>query len=181
MMDRALLEEPHNGSKDRAAIMGAQLSSLLRTYVRGALLAELESRLSARIAAGQALTGNDVSRIYGELLRDYFDGTSIELNDDLADEWMTFPTLFSGPHYAVFSIAMATALRLEDEALSGNARAIAAVRDGIGRSETHFSNDILRELGIEIGSRKTYDSVSARIERLARRVLVELDQVESTS
>lgn len=167
LMDRALVETPGVGEAFKQEIRGVQLASLLRNYVRSAVLTELESRIGQRLTAGNAVTGDDISRLYRTLLDETFGAAGFTVDDHMAHEWMTFPALFSGPHYATFAISSATAVRLEDGLYSGDARMNATIREGIGRSDTHFSQDIVRGLGIDLATPALYSAANRRIGDLA--------------
>jgi oligoendopeptidase F len=175
VFDGALLADPATPTDERVAVLAAQLSSLLHTHVRNVATAELEARLSAMAANEQPVTGEAISSLYLTLLRDYFEGSGMEIGDHHGNEWMSLPTVFYGPHYASFAAAGAAAIALEQGFEDRDPRVL-AIRDGIGRSETHFSADVLKEAGIDLSSPAAYRPAYQRMEEVAAQLLRAIEE-----
>ncbi|MHA7873325.1 MAG: hypothetical protein ACX939_13330 [Hyphococcus sp.] len=152
-----------------------RLASALYSLVNNALVTELEVRLNEQIKAGDAITGDSISQTYRSLLDSYYGGGAVKIPDYQSAAWMTQGTFFYGPHQTSWSLAYAVALALQNRIEAGDERAIAAVRDGIGRSDTHFSADILTEAGLDIGDAETYRSAIAQITALVEELERALD------
>lgn len=164
MLDRKVLEEDLSPAQ-RAGILSAQLTWVIQSYVRNSLIAELESRIAGRTSEDQPLAGSDVSKLYLSLVREYF-GEAVTVPDEIQNEWITHRTLFYGPHYASFAAAAAVAVALDEAIAAGDPQAMAAVRDGIGRSRTHLSGEVLHQAGIDLSNPATHAAVIGRIDAL---------------
>lgn len=62
---------------------------------------------------------------------------------------------------------MTAALALEDGIITDDPKVIAAIRDGMGRSRTHLSDEVLADAGIELSARRPYEAAVRRIEAMA--------------
>lgn len=176
MFDRVALEQELS-TRERAGILSAQLTWLLRSYVRNTAIAELESVLADKAAIGQSVSGTEISTLYLSLLREYF-GDAVVIADYQANEWMTHGTLFYGPHYASFAAATAVAVALDEGIATGDPNAVAAARDGIARSRTHLSGDVLKNAGIDLATLASHEPVARRIATVTSELTRLLDALE---
>jgi oligoendopeptidase F len=154
------------GRDERIAILSDTLIRVMNAVFGNALIAEFETVLSDRIRADDIPDGTATSETYLALLNDYYGGSGIVVPTYMAEAWMANGTMFSGAHHASWALAMSTALVLRNRIYSGDQEAIAAVRDGIGRSNTHFSADILVEARVRLDDPFTYRSAIDQIEIL---------------
>jgi oligoendopeptidase F len=164
LFDRVSLQS-NIESAAKIEILTSQLASYVRNFVYPALAAEFESELSNRLAGGRSVKGADISTLYLKLLREYFEGAEITVPDYYAAEWMAEDSFFYGPDLASFASAMACALVLDEGVARQDRRIIEAVKDGIGRSKTHLSAEVLTEAGIDLASGQSLGAVIERMER----------------
>jgi len=176
MFDRVVLGQAL-APRERAGILAAQLTWLLRSYVRNTAVAELETVLADKAARVEPVSGAEISTLYLNLLRAYF-GEGIVVEEFQGNEWITHATLFYGPHFASFGAATAVAVALDEAIAHGDQRAVAAVRDGIARSHTHLSGEVLKAAGIDLASPQSHEPVARRIATVTDELSRLLDTLE---
>lgn len=160
---------------ERVGLLAEQIYVVWNVYARWSLAAQFETEIGRRVAAGRPPGGAELSAYYMSLLREYFGGPGgVEIAPYFGTEWMTFDTMFYGPHQLTFPAAMAAAVALRSRIALGDAAALDTVRQGLARSETHYSHDVLKGAGIDLSTSAPYEHVLDHLGSLAARLEREL-------
>jgi oligoendopeptidase F len=152
--------------QQRVAILSDRLVRVLNAFAGSAAFAGFETELSDSIAVGEPLSGEKASAIYRAALERHFGG-AVAIPEHRSHAWIANGLLYAGPFNAAFAEAMTTALALQNRIREGDRAALEAVRDGVGRSETHFSSDVLKAAGVDLSDPATYHSAIAQITAIA--------------
>jgi len=79
---------------ERLLYLGSALEELRGTFFRQAMFGEFEQRAHALVDSGQAVTGDQLTTIYGDLLRRYH-GDAVKIDDLYAIEWAYIPHFYN--------------------------------------------------------------------------------------
>lgn len=163
------------GLEERIAVLSQMLTRVVTQVFENAAITDFEATISDRIRNGTVPDGQSVSRAFRESLERYY-SADIEIPPHFSDAWIPDQTLFYGAHHASWALAMSTALALQARVHDGDEAAINAVRDGMGRSATHFSADVLSEAQMNLEDPATYRSAMRQIGKLIARLEEALDK-----
>ncbi len=150
---------------ESSVALETQLVAFLRTVYKGAMIAEFEEALGKKLDNNEVLTGEDISVVYESMLDKYFGDIGIDVPSYLRYEWVNHRTMFYGPHYISWAMSKYLALGMHEMILQEDQNAITAVTKGIGKSEMHFSNEVLENSGIDMFSSEFLAGVKQRSNR----------------
>ncbi|TAJ94137.1 MAG: oligoendopeptidase F [Gammaproteobacteria bacterium] len=158
--------------------LGSGLESLRGTFFRQTMFAEFELRLYETVEKGEALTGERISRIYGELLRRYHGhAEGVVVTDDLYEnEWMFVPHFYRNMYvfqYAT-SLTAGTALynRMEREGATG----VENFKNLLRAGGSDYPYRLLLKAGVDLASPEPYREVTARMSAIMDRMEVLLEE-----
>lgn len=145
-------------NKEKIFYLGEGLENLRATFFRQTMFAEFELALYQKVEAGEALTGEKISAIYGDILKRYHnhDDKVVVIDDLYSNEWMFIPHFYRNMYvfqYAT-SVTAGTALyeRIVTEGESGVKNYIDLLRAG---SEDYPYN-LLTRAGVDLAKPEPY-------------------------
>lgn len=157
-----VLLQSNNTPAIKKQVLANLLTRSLNTLINYAAMVELEDYISKTLLAGDSLNAIDINTHYLTILRTFFSGSNMNIEEYWKRGWINESFAFYGPHYASFYQAISAALALKNKISDGDKRAINAVQHGIANSDTHFSADVLKEAGIDMNSIDAYlDAIDA--------------------
>ena len=151
------LLENSDDENEKKYLVCHYLDSFRTTLFRQAQFAEFELIAHERIAKGEALTKDDLNKLWYELNEQYY-GPDMKLDDQIAYEWMRIPHFYS-PYYVYqystgYSAAVAFSKKILDEG-------VPAVDDYIGKFLCGGSSrepiDLLKAAGVDMGTSEPVD------------------------
>lgn len=151
------LLENSDDENEKKYLVCHYLDSFRTTLFRQAQFAEFEHIAHERIAKGEALTKDDLNKLWYELNEQYY-GPDMKLDDQIGYEWMRIPHFYS-PYYVYqystgYSAAVAFSKKILDEGTT-------AVDDYIGKFLCGGSSkdpiDLLKDAGVDMGTPKPVD------------------------
>jgi oligoendopeptidase F len=133
----------------RFQLITQQLDDVRGTLLRQTLFAEFELEAHRMAEAGEALTADNLSKLYRGLIERYY-GPELVIDDDLDIEWARIPHFYRSFYVYKYSTGISAALALADKILhEGNAVAdnyINFLRGGSSKS----SIDLLKGAGVDM-------------------------------
>ncbi len=90
---------------ERMLYLGSALENLCTTFFRQAMFADFEREVHAKVDKGESLTGEDLTKIYGDILRRYHGDKEgvVKIDDSYAIEWAYIPHFYN--QFYVFQYA----------------------------------------------------------------------------
>lgn len=155
---------------NKKQILANLLTRSLNTIVNYAVMVELEDFISAEILSGATILPEDIHRHYMNTLDDFFANTKMKIDDHWKYGWMNESFAFYGPHYASFYQALSSALVLKKRILNEDKNAIDIVQNGIAKSDTHFSADVLNGAGVDMNSIEVYEEAIDELHNIAKQL-----------
>ena len=159
---------------ERLLYLGSQLENLRGTFFRQAMFAEFERAVHARVDKGESLTGEAITKIYGDILKRYHgDKEGVVRIDDLYTiEWAFVPHFYN--RFYVFQYATSIA--------AGNMFATEILLDQPGVRERYlnilraggsrYPYELVKEAGVDLATPAPYQALVARMNSI-------MDQIES--
>ena len=156
----------HAGTTDEKLFyLGQALEDMRGTFFRQTMFAEFELALYEAAERGEALTGERISKMYGEILRRYHgqDQGVVQIDDLYTNEWMFVPHFYYNMYvyqYAT-SLTAGTALyaKIADEGPAG----VANFKDLLRAGGSDYPYLLLLRAGVDLAKPGPYRAVVAKM------------------
>ena len=159
---------------ERLLFLGSELESLRGTFFRQVMFAEFERAIHARVERGDTLTGAEMTRIYGELLRRYHgDAQGVVKIDELyCIEW-AFVSHFYRPFYVFqYATSIAAASQIAAAVVRGEPGARDRYLRLLGAGGSDYPYELVKAAGVDLATPAPYQALAARMNRI-------MDEIEA--
>ncbi len=168
----------------RLFLLGTRLDGLRTTLFRQTLFAEFELRIHEMAEKGEALSGEAMSRLYLDLLREYYgDAQAVcRINPRYAIEWAYIPHfyynfyVYSYSTSIVASSSIANSILAEAAAKKPSTKARDAYLDMLSSGSSKYPIDLLKGAGVDMTTSAPFNSAISEMNR----VMDEMEQVLAT-
>jgi oligoendopeptidase F len=175
--ERLLIEDAIGKAKtdeERLFYLNEALESLRGTFFRQAMFAAFEHDIHERLAAGEALTGADFSRLYLALVRRYLgqDAGVVDIDAAYAIEWAYIPHFYYNFYVYQYATSIAAASLLADRVTRGDEGERKAYLNLLAAGGSNNPYELLKQGGVDLATPAPYRSLIGRMDRL-------LDEMET--
>ena len=156
----------------RLFLLGTLLDGLRTTLFRQTQFAEFELRYHEQAERGDPLTGENLSKLYLSIARDYYghekQGKSVcQVDDLLAVEWAYVPHFhydFYVYQYATSMVASTSLARaVREEAKAGKTARRDAYLKMLSSGSSKYAVDLLKEAGVDMTTSAPFDAAIAEM------------------
>lgn len=178
ILNEALLaEHARKGARsdnERLLYLGSELEGLRGTFFRQTMFAEFERAIHARVDRGDTLTGAELTRIYGELLRRYHgDAQGVMKIDELyCVEWAYIPHFYSPFYVFQYATSIAAAAQLAEKILKGEPGATERYLRLLRAGGSDYPYELVKAAGVDLATPAPYQALVARMNRV-------MDEIEA--
>jgi len=160
--------------EERLLYLGSALEGLRGTFFRQAMFAEFEQKVHAMVDAGQSVTGQQLTQIYGEILKRYHgDAQGVVKIDDLyAIEWAYIPHFYRAFYVFQYATSIAAGSLFADAILQGRPGAREKYLKLISSGGSDYPYELVKAAGVDLATREPYDAIVARMNRI-------MDEIEA--
>jgi len=163
--------------QEKVAFLVNALDFDLAQYFQYVVWAELDEKVQQFIIDGKTPSGEQVSQIYLDLLRQYYGHDKTEAVEDVfSTEWTTNAILFASYEYQFWPPGLAMAAQVVERLQGGDDTGRKAVDELLGRSDYDRTYPMLREVGIDMTGPEPYQSLIRRMKRQLDELETLLDQ-----
>ena len=159
---------------ERLLFLGSELENLRGTFFRQVMFAEFERAIHARVDRGDTLTGAELTRMYGELLRRYHgDAQGVVKIDELyCIEW-AFVSHFYNPFYVFqYATSIAAASQIAGAILKSEPGARDRYLRLLGAGGSDYPHELVKAAGVDLATPAPYQALAARMNRI-------MDEIEA--
>ncbi len=151
---------------DRLFYLGHALEQLRGTFFRQSMFAEFELAIHERVERGEALTADDMSEMYGALLRRYHGhDRGVLVIDDMFDvEWAYIPHFYYSFYVYQYATSVAASSLLAERILNGEPGATTDYLHLLRAGGAGYPYDLLLEAGVDLASPEPYRALMRRME-----------------
>ncbi len=163
---------------ERMLYLGSALEGLRGTYFRQTMLAEFEREAHARVDRGEALTGEALTKIYGEILRRYHGhadkpGEGVVKIDDLyAIEWAYIPHFYSGYYVYQYATSIAASALFAESVMKNEPGAKERYMKLLSAGSSDYPYEMVKAAGVDLATPAPYAAVATRMNRI-------MDEIEA--
>ncbi|HYF65501.1 MAG TPA: oligoendopeptidase F [Herpetosiphonaceae bacterium] len=156
----------------RLQLVTQQIDDIRGTLLRQTLFAEFELTAHRMAESGQALTADNLSKLYRGLIEDYY-GSELAMDDELDIEWARIPHFYRSFYVYQYATGISAALALADKILHEGNGAASRYVDFLRGGSSKSSIDLLRGAGVDMTTPEpiqramnTFDSLLDTLETL---------------
>ena len=172
LLDRMLREA--GTPEDRLYYLGHALEGLRGTFFRQTMFAEFELAIHEAVERGEALSGERLTSMYGELLRRYHghDEGVLTVDDAYTVEWAFIPHFYYDFYVYQYATSIAASSLLAEEVLGGVDGASDRVLSLLRAGGSDYPYELMRRVGVDLASPEPYRA-------LLRRMSGIMDEIEA--
>ena len=151
---------------ERLFYLGHALEQLRGTFFRQSMFAEFELAIHKRVEGGEALTADDLSEMYGGLLRRYHghDEGVLSLDDIFEVEWAYIPHFYYSFYVYQYATSVAASSLLAERILNREPGATTAYLHLLSAGGAGYPYDLLVEAGVDLARPEPYRTLMRRME-----------------
>ncbi len=152
----------------RLALLGNKLDNMRGTLFRQTQFAEFELKVHQKVEKGEPVTGEALTKLYLEIVRDYYGHAQgvCQVDDLIGVEWAYVPHFYYDFYVYQYATSMvassALAKGIKDEAKAGKGT---AARDRyltmLASGSSKFPVDLLKDAGVDMTTSKPFDAAVA--------------------
>jgi oligoendopeptidase F len=163
---------------ERMLYLGSALEGLRATFFRQAMFAEFERETHARVDRGEPLTGEAITKLYGEILRRYHGhkegaGEGVVKIDDLYTiEWAFIPHFYRGFYVYQYATSIAASSLFAESVLKNEPGAKDRYMKLLSAGSSDYPYEMVKAAGVDLASPAPYQAVAARMNRI-------MDEIEA--
>jgi oligoendopeptidase F len=172
-----LLDYALKNAKDddeRLLYLGSALEGLRGTFFRQAMFAEFEQRVHDAADKGQPLTGAQLTKVYGDILRRYHgDAEGVVKIDDLyAIEWAYIPHFYNSFYVFQYATSIAASSLFAERILANEPGARERYLKLLSSGASDYPYDLVKAAGVDLATPAPYEAVAKRMNRI-------MDEIEA--
>jgi oligoendopeptidase F len=163
--------------QERIFYLGYALENLRGTFFRQTMFAEFELAIHEAVERGEALSGDRLTGMYGELLRRYHghDESVVEIDDAYTVEWAYIPHFYYEFYVYQYATSVAGSALLSERVLSGEDGAVEHFLDLLRAGGSDYAYDLMKEAGIDLATPEPYRALLRRMEGIMDEIEALLD------
>ncbi len=138
------------------------------------MFSEFEQKAHAVVDGGEPLTGAELTKIYGEILRRYHGDREgvVKIDDLYSVEWAYIPHFYGSFYVFQYATSIAASALLADAILEGRPGARERYLKLISSGASDYPYELVKAAGVDLATKEPYDAVSKRMNRI-------MDEIEA--
>ncbi len=154
--------------------LGNALEGLRATFFRQAMFAEFEREVHKRVDAGESLTGDGLSKIYGDLLRRYHGDAEgvVKIDEQYAVEWAYIPHFYNSFYVFQYATSIAASSLFAEAILKNEPGARERYLKMLSSGSSDYPYELVKKAGVDLASPAPYQAVATRMNRI-------MDEIEA--
>jgi oligoendopeptidase F len=162
---------------ERLLYLGSALENMRGTFFRQAMFADFEREVHARVDKGESLTGEALTKLYGDILKRYHghkdNGEGVVKIDDLyAIEWAYIPHFYNRFYVFQYATSISAGSMFADSILKGEPGAVNRYLSVLKAGGSAYPYDVVKAAGVDLASPAPYKAIVARMNNI-------MDQIEA--
>jgi oligoendopeptidase F len=165
----------------RLSMLMNWLDAFKGTLFRQTQFAEFELRIHEAVEQGKPLTGDDLSRIYMDILKNYYgsDKGACQLDKNLEMEWAFIPHFYRGFYVYQYSTSFTASMALAEKVMSGDKDALKKYVAFLSAGGSEYPIDLLKKAGADLTSNEPFDMTIKAMNKVMDEIEKILDRKET--
>ncbi len=161
-----------DSKEDKLYFLEKYLNNITATFYRQVMFAEFEMKVYTMSEKGQALTHEDLCKLYRELYQKYW-GPEMIIDEEENYTWARVPHFYYDFYVYQYATGFAASETLSGKVLSEGEAAIKKYLNFLQTGSSDYSVNILKNAGVDMNSPEPVIAVTQKMDQL-------IDEVEST-
>jgi oligoendopeptidase F len=163
-----------NSDEEKMLYLDSALENLRGTFFRQAMFADFEREVHAKVDKGESLTGEALTKIYGDILRRYHgDKEGIVKIDELyAIEWAYIPHFYNRFYVFQYATSVSAGAMFATDILNGTPGARERYLNILRAGGSGYPYELVKQAGVDLASPAPYQAIVARMNSI-------MDQIEA--
>jgi len=159
---------------ERLLYLGSDLENLRGTFFRQAMFADFERTVHAQVDKGESLTGDAITKIYGDILKRYHGDKEgvVKIDDLYAVEWAYIPHFYRNFYVFQYATSISAGSMFAAEILKGTPGARDRYLNVLKAGGSRYPYELVKEAGVDLASPAPYQALVARMNMI-------MDQIEA--
>jgi oligoendopeptidase F len=184
-----LLDYMLRNTKDKAtrlSLLGNYLEGIKGTMFRQTQFAEFELRLHEMAEKGEPLTGDAISKLYGEIVKKYYghdQGVCI-VDDYVAHEWAFIPHFYNDYYVFQYATSFTASSALSEKVTSGQPGATERYLKFISSGRSKYPIELLKDAGVDMTTDEPLEVAVKKMNRVMdeiEKLLAEMKEAPAAS
>jgi oligoendopeptidase F len=163
-----------NTDAEKLYYLGSALENLRGTFFRQAMFAEFELAIHERVEKGESLSGEQLSKIYGDLLRRYHGDSAgvLKIDDLVTIEWAYIPHFYRAYYVYQYATSIAASQAFADRILKGEPGVVDTYLGMLKAGGSDHPYELVKRAGVDLATPAPYRALVARMDSI-------MDQIEA--
>ena len=150
---------------ERLFYLGSALEGMRGTFFRQTMFAEFELALYETVERGEALSGERISEIYGEILKRYHghDEGVVIIDDLYTNEWMFVPHFYFNMYVFQYATSQTAGTALYARIVEEGAAGVENYKDLLRAGGSDYPYVLLSNAGVDLAQPGPYRAVVAKM------------------
>jgi oligoendopeptidase F len=157
-----------DNDNERLYYLGSALEGMRSTFFRQTMFAEFELSLYEAAERGEALSGQRISEMYGEILRRYHghdDGVVI-IDDLYTNEWMFIPHFYYNMYVYQYATSQTAGTALYSRIVQEGEPAVENYKNLLKSGGSDYPHNLLRNAGVDMATPEPYRAAAAEMDAI---------------
>jgi oligoendopeptidase F len=159
----------------KLSLLGNYLEGIKGTVFRQTQFAEFELRVHEMAEKGEPLTGDALSKLYGEITRKYYghDQKVCIVDDYIQHEWAYIPHFYRNFYVFQYATSFTASAALSEKVLAGDAAATKRYLTFLSSGGSKYPIDLLKDAGVDM---TTDEPLTLTMQKM-NRVMDEMEKI----
>ncbi len=158
----------------RLSLLMNYLDGIKGTVFRQTQFAEFELRIHEKAERGEPLTGDELTRLYGDILKKYYghDDGACYIDDLYAVEWAYIPHFYYNFYVYQYSTSFTASTALAEKVLNKEEHAVEQYIDFLSSGGSEYPIDLLKRAGVDMTTAEPFKKTMEAMNRV-------MDEIEA--
>ncbi len=168
--------------QEKIFYLGSGLESMRSTFFRQTMFAEFELSLYESVERGEALTGEKISKMYGEILKRYHghDQRVLLIDELYTNEWMFIPHFYYNMYVYQYATSMTAGTALYDKIVTEGEAGVANYKNLLRAGGSDYPYNLLKNAGVDLASEAPFKAMVKQMNLIMDEIEVLLAELEAS-
>jgi oligoendopeptidase F len=174
------MQENSESIEERLFYLGHALEGMRGTFFRQTMFAEFELALYEAAERGEALSGDRITEIYGDILRRYHghDEGVVVIDDLYTNEWMFVPHFYFNMYVYQYATSKTAGTALYAKIVEDGEAGIENYKDLLRAGGSNYPYLLLAEAGVDMAKPGPYEAIVAKMNAIMDEMESLLDELD---
>ncbi|MEI8031187.1 MAG: oligoendopeptidase F [Comamonadaceae bacterium] len=163
-----------SNDSEKMLYLDSALENLRGTFFRQAMFAAFERDVHAKVDKGESLTGEALTKIYGDILKRYHGDKEgvVKIDELYTVEWAYIPHFYNRFYVFQYATSISAGSMFADAILKGTPGARERYLNILRAGGSRYPYELVKEAGVDLASPAPYEAIVARMNSI-------MDQIEA--